>query len=331
LPTRVPGLKNPVRPSHARRIVFILSLTAITLMPFPLTAQPKGLGMWVWSKSSFSTEEARRKLMQFCLEHRIGHLDVHVRISHEDEKPRLKDPEALKQLILLAGRHQITTAALRGNPKMFFAANHGRTAGDLEAIIDFSRTLPDDSLFKGIKYDVEPYCTPEWRAKGAARESAMRDYLDFLRKARSILTGGAPRLWLAVDTPFWWDKDQFIIEFGGERKRFNEQIQDLTHFIVVMSYRRSVEKVLSCVEGERSYARRVGKVIFPSLETVRVKQDPHVSFWGMPDKDLWEAVPRLLGEAKQDPALGGLMIHCYRSLLERWDKTATTPEQNDLE
>jgi len=55
---------------------------------------------------------------------------------------------------------------LRGNPKMFFSENHERTLRELRAIVAFSETLPEDTLFKGIKYDVEPYCTKEWKAEG---------------------------------------------------------------------------------------------------------------------------------------------------------------------
>jgi hypothetical protein len=145
----------------------------------------------------------------------------------------------------------------------------------------------------------------------------MLDYLSFLQKARSVLHQEAPDLWLAVDVPFWWDKDKFILEFDGKRKRFNEHVQDLTDFIVVMSYRRTVQQVLSCVENERRYARQINKIIFTSLETVQLKQDPQISFWGLPVAEFWSIVPRLLETAKGDQAMGGVMIHCYRSFIEK--------------
>ena len=299
-----------------RRIIFLL-VTALA-MPMSLSAEPtNGLGMWVWSKSAFLTQDARQQLVQFCVKHRINHLDVHAKMSRDNQKPILQDAEAFKDLILLAGQHNITTAALRGDPKMFFSNKHEQTLRELRAIIAFSQTLPRDTLFKGIKYDVEPYGTKEWKAKGTTREAVMRDYLTFLRNARSVLHQEAPRLWLAVDTPFWWDDDEFILEFEDKRKRFSEHVQDLTDFIVIMSYRRSAQEVLNCVEGERRYAHRINKVIFPSLETVKLKQDPHLSFWGVPTEEFWKVVPQLLETAKEDPTVGGVMIHCYRSLVEK--------------
>jgi hypothetical protein len=273
--------------------------------------------MWVWSSSSFSTQEARQQLIQFCVKHRIRHLDVHVKITHNGIKPVLKDAEAFKNLIVLAGEHHITTAALRGHPKMFFSENHERTLRELRAIVAFGETLPQDALFKGIKYDVEPYCTKEWKAGRVPLYPMMHDYLTLLSKARALLEEEAPHFWLAADTPFWWDKDRFALEFEGKKKQFNEHVQDLTDFITIMSYRRSSRKVLDCVEEERRYAQRIRKVIFPALETVQLKQDPHVSFWDVPNEAFWKVVPELLEAAKRDPAIGGVMIHCYRSLSEK--------------
>jgi hypothetical protein len=284
-----------------------------------LNAQPiNGFGMWVWSNSAFSTQKARQQLVQFCVQNRISHLDVHTKMFWKGVKPILKNSRELKDLILLAGEHNITTAILRGNPQMFFSKNHEQTLSELHAIIDFSETLPSNSLFKGIKYDVEPYRTEEWKAKGPTREAVMRDYLTFLRKARSVLHEETPRLWLAVDTPFWWDNDEFILEFKGKRKRFSEHVQDLTDFIVIMSYRRSARKILACGERERMYAQWINKVISLSLETIKLKKNPHISFWRLSTEEFWKVVNQLQEIAKKDPVLDGVMIHNYRGLVEKF-------------
>lgn len=312
-----------------RMLVIMSLLAAILATPTSPNAEPaKGLGMWVWSNSAFSTREARQQLVDFCVKHRIRHLDVHVKMSRDSDRPILRDAEALKDLILLAGRYNITTAALRGHPKMFFSKNHERTLRELRAIIAFSETLPGEAQFKGIKYDVEPYCAKDWKAEGTTLEGAMRDYLTFLLKARSVLRKEAPRLWLATDIPFWWDKDEFALEFEGKRKRYNEHVQDLTDFIVIMSYRRSAREVLNSVEGERKYAKRICKLIYPSLETIKLEQDLHISFWGLPNEEFWKVVPQLMEAAEGDPTIGGVMIHCYRGLVEKFSKD--TPNKQVL-
>jgi hypothetical protein len=310
------------------RLGGISLLILVLALPASLNAETTdSLGMWVWSHSAFSTPEARQKLVDFCVKHHINHLDDYARISFDGHKPILRDAQAFKDLILLAGEHNITTAALRGDPKMFFARNHEKTLQELRAIITFSETLPRDNLFKGITYDVEPYLTKEWKAKGRAREAVMLDYLTFLRKAGSVLDEEAPDFRLAVDAPFWWDNDELTLEFEGRRKRFSEHVQDLTDFIVIMSYRRSPKEVLSCVQGEQRYGERIHKTVFPSLETVQLKKNPQTSFWGVPRGKFWKVVPQLMETAKKDPALGGVMIHCYRSLVDRSKNETSKPPE----
>jgi len=113
--------------AFTRMLIPVFLFAAILATPMSPNAEPaKGLGMWVWSNSAFSTLEARQQLVHFCVKHRIRHLDVHVKMSRDRDKPILQDAEALKDLILLAGQYDITTAALRGHPKMFLSKNHDR-------------------------------------------------------------------------------------------------------------------------------------------------------------------------------------------------------------
>ncbi len=289
----------------------------IMMAPMSLNAAPaKGTGMWVWSEKAFSTKEERQKLVQFCVKYHINHLDIHIRFTPDNGIPSVKNGENIRDLILLAGESNITTAALRGNPKMFFSDNQERTLRELGAIIAFSKTLPEGNLFRGVTFDVEPYLTKEWKAKGESQRTVMLDYLTCLSRARSLLNKEASHLWLAVDTPFWWDKNELALEFRGAKKRFSEHVQDVADFIVIMSYRRNTGEIFSLVENERRYARQIGKVIFISLETSHLLKDDYISFWGLPPQELWEVVPRLLEATRADRAIGGVMIHSYRSLVE---------------
>jgi hypothetical protein len=300
------------------RIFPLFLLATILFTPVYLSAQgTDGLGMWVWSNSSFSTQESRETLVQFCLQHRISHLDVHVEMSWDAQKPALKNPGPLKDLMVLAGQKNITTSILRGDPRMFFFQKQGQTLEELRAIMAFSQTVPKEALLEGIKYDVEPYLTKEWKAGGETRRCVMRDYLSFLRKARLALHEETPHLLLGVDTPFWWDRDEFVMEFEGRSQRFSEHVQDLTDFIVIMSYWRDARKVLESVEGERRYAERIEKLVHPSLETIQLRETPHISFWGVPADEFWKTVAQIQEVAKRDPVLGGVRIHNYRGLREK--------------
>jgi hypothetical protein len=91
----------------------------------------------------------------------------------------------------------------------------------------------------------------------------------------------------------------------------------LTDFIVIMSYWRDPQKVLASVERERKYAERIEKLVYPALETIQLKQTPHISFWGVPADEFWKTVNQIQEAAKRDPVLGGVRIHNYRGLKEK--------------
>ena len=292
----------------AKSGIFVLFLVV------PQAAAAQSLGMWVWSPTAYSTREARHELIRFCVEHRIDRLDVHVRVGWSGGVPALEDAEAVEDLVSQARRRRISTTAVRGSPRMFLARNGERTLAELRAIIAFNRALPTGRSLKGVTYDVEPYLADEWKAGAASRRAVMLEYLDALRKARSLLRAQAPGLRLAVDIPFWWDRDDLRIGFRGREKRFSEHVQDATDYVVLMSYRRQPGQVLATAENEMRYARRTNKVVFLALETNPLLRDGDISFSGLPPRAFWNVVTPLLEVARTDGAIGGLMIHSYRGL-----------------
>jgi len=58
-------------------------------------------------------------------------------------------------------------------------------------------------------------------------------------------------------------------------------------------------------------------VVNEGLETIQLKQDPHISFWGVPSEEFWKTVNQIQEVAKKDPVLGGVRIHNYRGLMEK--------------
>jgi hypothetical protein len=169
-----------------------LILISAPLMPRHVAAQ--SLGMWVWPQQAYSTREARQKLIPFCVKHRIDRLDIDVHITRDNGVPRVKNPEEIADILSLAEQNNIATVAVRGSPRMFFAANNERTLTELAAVIAFNETAPAGSSFKGVTYDVEPYLTNEWKASVASRMAVMLAYLNTLRKVRSLLLARALRL-----------------------------------------------------------------------------------------------------------------------------------------
>ncbi|MDF1657611.1 MAG: hypothetical protein P1U58_08355 [Verrucomicrobiales bacterium] len=221
-----------------RRQILLLILFSSQLAGIAKNASATDLGIWSWSQANFATPEARDKMLSFCVAEGISHIDQHVSITRTEEGYRLRNADALKQLLIASDAEDISINALRGERNMFFQENHDRAYAQLEAILAFNRDLPEGSRLAGIKYDVEPYLTDEWRAGEESREKIIRDYLSFLTQAKKLITEAGSDLDLCVDIPFWWDKPEFASSLNGEEKLLIHHIIDLTDWIGIMSYRR---------------------------------------------------------------------------------------------
>lgn len=289
--------------------------------------QKPGLGMWVWPQKAFDTEESREKLLAFCAEEGITHLDQHIGIKKSASGPSLQNAEALAKLVIGACKQGVTINALQGSGKMFFEDNHERSLQNLRKIVVFDKGLPTGIRLSGVKYDVEPYGTLEWKSGGERREKVIVDYLSFLVKAKAFLGREAPHLALSVDVPFWWDKKEFVLDFDGNKKSFIQHVQDLTDSITIMSYRPDSRAVLKCVELELAYAGKIGKSISPALETGELKgAESWISFHGKSPLVFRQAVSELQQSLAANAATKCIMIHHYNSLITYLAKTPDKPD-----
>ncbi|MGJ8695667.1 MAG: hypothetical protein ACSHYF_05070 [Verrucomicrobiaceae bacterium] len=288
-----------------------LSITLLLGAFSPASAKPS-LGMWVWTQDAITTREERQKLLTFCTQEGITHLDQSIKTNNSV----VQNPDALKQLLTQSHSRGITINALRGDPKMFFKRNHAKTIADLRTLITFNHQLPPTSRLNGIKYDVEPYLTPEWKAGGKQQQQVILDYLNCLQQIKTILTRESPDLLLSADVPFWWDKPEFAVTFAGQPKPFVNHIQDLTDHIGIMSYRTSSIEVLDLVTHELTYATKIGKTISPGLETIDLKETkPRVSFFGTPPALLRKTIRELQTNLSENKAARHIMLHHHGSLV----------------
>ena len=264
------------------------------------------------------TEEAREALLSFCESEGITHIDQHVSIRRaKDGSETVQNAEALAQLITEAAKRNISVNALRGERTMFFEKNHQRAFDQLQALVEFDQGLDEGVHLAGIKYDVEPYLTDEWRAGGEERQTVMTDYLNFLQRARKHLDEVAPSLELCADVPFWWDKAEFQIEFGGQTQPLVCHVQDLTDWMAIMSYRTESTDVLRLVEDELAYAKQHDVIdsISPGLNVVAASaKERATTFEGLPIEKFRTTLTELKRSVAASAATRSVMLHDYKSL-----------------
>lgn len=294
---------------------FLLAIVgALYCATFAAGEDPKtSLGMWSWKQSHFETEIARNEMLDFCRREEILHIDQHVSIKDG----AIENADAFKQLIGQAAERNISVNVLRGDKEMFLADNHQRTLTDLETVVAFNSRLPDGAKLLGIKFDVEPYLTSQWKSGGEPREKLMLDYLEFLALAKRYLKEHDTEFELAVDIPFWWDESDYEVTFQGNRKLFTYHILDKVQWACIMSYRRDPETIVGLVSKEMEYAAQRGRpsVIAPAMETGNhLKKEAHVSFAGVPPEQFRTALANLRSKYAGNRYIRCVMLHHYGSL-----------------
>ena len=278
-----------------------------------VSASQTPLGMWAWKQAHFDTTEARGEMLDFCKREGISHIDQHVGIR----EGVITNADALKCLIAEAAQRGITVNALRGDKAMFLAKNHERTLHAIETIVAFNRTIPEGAKLLGIKFDVEPYLDSQWKAGGEQRDRVILEYLNCLTRARAYLKTHAPKLELAVDVPFWWDNDEYLVYFEGSIKPFVHHIQDRVDWIGIMSYRREADTTVRLVADELTYASKqeLARSVAPSMETSNIKgRDAKISFGGVPKEHFRTALASLRSTYANNPNVRCIMLHHYGSL-----------------
>lgn len=284
---------------------------------------PSGIqGMWLWSPNWINTDQAQDELLSFC--ERFGFNRIFVQI-HEDKRAAvytIKYPGELTRLVAQAAARGIAVEALDGRHDMALAENHEKTLDKLDAIIDLNQSMPQGKRFVGMHYDIEPYIGEPWKASQQSRDVVMADLLGFYVKARQRLDDRGSRMTLACDIPMWYDAktaqdDHCIVTFHGQTKNLHQHIQDLCDYIGIMSYRRHALGPNSAsyhVANELAYAQKIGKKICAGLETIELKDTPHITFYQKTPDEFWGQL-NLLNEHYADrPGYAGVLVHCYRGL-----------------
>lgn len=286
-------------------------------------------GLWVWRESSINTPQARQELLSFAKEHGYNRLLVQIHRSRETDRMALRLPAELTDLLTRASEMGIAVEALDGASDMAFASQHERTLKQLDVLLAFNRSLSQGKRFAGVHYDIEPYTHARWKESDASRQEVMVELLEFYQKARQKLDEDATGLLLSADIPAWYDRgDRHIVTFNGQTKNLHMHIQDVCDYIGIMSYRRHAlgrNSVLDLVKDEMDYGRSIGKPVMPALETIELKEDQQISFFGLPVETFWEQHALVIENLKNDPAFGGVLTHSYDGLKRLIQEPAPKP------
>lgn len=287
------------------------------------------LGLWVWHKEEIIESAASARLLDFCQRRGVRRLLVQV-VFETDAKggPRLAHAAAFGDFLARAGAAGIAVEALDGDAEMGYANKRADTLAKLDAVLAFQAAQPAGARFVGVHYDIEPYASARWKAGDTA--SAIREILETKVAIRAAVRAADPGLTVSYDLPFWYDSNPAAadIEFDGARKNFHQHIQDLSDYIGIMSYRRAPtgpNSITELCKEELAYARLIGKRVYPSIETMPLDEDAHISFHGRPAAEFLSAARETAAALAGAPEFGGVFIHYYRPLRDLLEPAAAQP------
>lgn len=301
----------------------------LEVVPTPAAGTPR-FGMWAWHPEPLKDQAALDELITFCASNGLNTILMQTKFTDGQLD------EGFKRLIRAAAEKGIRVETLDGSAEMGFASERPKTLKNLEAILDLHQSLPKGAGLAGVHYDIEPYGGEVWKkTDDKGKEKIMVETLETMKAIQAMVQEKAPELTVAHDIPAWYDKraPEFMVEFEGKRKNFHEHIQDLSDYIVVMSYRRKANGNNSVVEitrDEMAYAGRQGKTACAALETMKLDDEPTITFYKRDPREFQKVAAEVNRTLKNRRGYGGVFLHHYQELLTMlkdtdpfWDDKST--------
>ena len=293
-------------------------MSAVLLLPKSAEARTAPVGMWVWKEDAVKDEAKGRELLEFCLAQGIDTVLMQIHFVPKSAPLQFEHLEGYRRLLKLAAEKGIKIEALDGASSMALAEGRPDTLEKLDAVLAFQASQPEKERFSAIHYDIEPYTLPRWREGLDESRVIAREMLETFSLLRDRVKAEFPELPIKFDIPAWYDtKPGLAVDFAGTTKLLNEHIQDIADEVVLMSYRRTATGPNSVEEmgrRELAYAAKTGKKLSLALETIELKEDQQISFFGLPAEQFRKAVHELFDTLDGKPGFGGLYLHHYDRL-----------------
>lgn len=316
-------------------IISVIAVSAVLLLQATTAEARTGtLGIWVWRADAVEDEAKGREMIEFCKQQGIDTILMQTHFVPKSSPLELNHVAGYRHLLKIAAEAGIKVEALDGASDMALAEGRASALERLDTVLAFQASQPEKERFAAIHYDIEPYTLPRWRESLQEARVIAREMLESYAMLRDRVKAEFPKLPVKFDIPAWYDtKAGLAVDFAGTTKLLNEHIQDLADEVVLMSYRRAATGKNSVEEmgrGELTYAAKEGHTLSLALETIELKEDQEISFFGLPVEQFRSVVRELFKELDGKPGFGGLYLHHYDRLkVYLQDTEPLFPEKNE--
>lgn len=306
------------------RLLYLLAVI-VALSPMDGQARVGAMGLWVWRPGPLQDEKQAQELVDFCKQQGFDTILLQIHAQPGVTPLALDYTEGTQRLLGMASKAGLKVEALDGSSAMVSPESRIANIERMDAILDFQAKQPEGQGFSAVHYDIEPYTLPQWKEGIPQARQVAREMLETFSLMRDHLKARNSKMPLKFDIPAWFDtRLDLAIDFAGKTKPISQHIQDISDEIVIMSYRRKASgsnSVESLAADEIAYAAKTNKKVAVALETIALKADPQISFYGVPAGEFRDTVLSLFKDLGGQPGFGGVYLHQYDRLREYLPET----------
>lgn len=196
------------------------------------------MGVWWWND-----ELDAEKYLSFAKENKIN--EIYYCSSKLDTNT--------SKFIELANKSNISVYWLQGEYQ--WLDNSSGLVRRIDRYYQYQRNYPN-SKFSGIHLDIEPHQNPDFETKREELILKLIELADFLDKTYIDIS-------FDYDIPFWLNDN---ITYNDLNCPAYQHLINIADRVFVMSYRDTVDDIISVANEELSFAESVNKKIFLSVE-----------------------------------------------------------------
>jgi hypothetical protein len=270
----------------------------------------KGNAVYVWTKANIFDDS---KVVEICKQFDISNLFLSAYNTR-------KTPEAKKEFSefnMLCSANGLDTYAMASTNE--FALNHKIALEYIDDIVAFNDSVDENQRFKGVHFDIEPYCLPQYREEKTTTDETERKKLRVLKSYLEMTIQCYEKtkqegLDFGLSIPYWFklgNRIEISFDLGEGMKPLSYHIIDNSDHIAIMAYRNEPGLVVEAVSDEIVYAEDV------NMETggFHFSDNPQKKvFVAVENLSMMPKITEFMDLYKDFSSYAGIAIHPYRML-----------------
>ena len=207
-------------------------------------------GAWIWKSGLLlNKQEAARQFFRKAATHGINRIYLQINADLAQDTPILK----------MAKEQSIQIYALTGSPDDI---DHPQAVfSTIDNILNYNSH--HDLQFSGIQFDIEPYILPNFQMQ---EQQILSRYLELVQAIGARIAGRMP---LSFAVPFWFDQKSV------NGVNIMASVIQVADDISVMSYRTSLDQILSVANNALCYGEKFGKPVYLGIELTKIPDEVH--------------------------------------------------------